>query len=318
MATTVKLENIRYWVTAIGGDVGASIARNIRDKAPMAFILGTDLKPYVQGRDAVDEVIVIKRADSKDYLKEVLEIIDAKQINCIIPAHDSEISFFANKRDLFEEKGVKVLVHSKEFLDICQSKYKTANWLKEIGISTPTTCYYGELDIDISYPAIVKPDRGCGSHGIFTVNSKDELVRYNLESDMVIQDKVGTDEEEYTLAIYYSGREYNYLCYRRTLGFGGMSVFVETISFDWLDKMVSDLCQVNKFIGCINVQFRIENNKYYIFEINPRISSTARFRHMMKFEDVIWWVCDIFGIKYEFSKIEDGLIGVKTTGEIIY
>jgi carbamoyl-phosphate synthase large subunit len=43
-------------------------------------------------------------------------------------------------------------------------------------------------------------------------------------------------------------------------------------------------------VGCFNIQLRKNEGKYYIFEINPRISGTVFFRHGLSFQDVRWWL----------------------------
>lgn len=311
------MEKIRYWITAIGGDIGSAIARCIRAEYENSYIIGTDIREYVQGIDIVNKMIVVQRADSELYLEEAITICETEAIQCIIPAHEAEINFFARNYKYFEEKGIHVLVHSSEFLDICQSKYKTAQWLKSIDISVPSTQFYNEKVMNYKYPVIAKPDKGCGSHGIVIANNELDLIRNELEETYVIQTYIGSEEEEYTLAIFHTPQETTYVCMKRELGFGGMSVLVKTVSFPWLEKMVVTICKENLFYGCINVQFRISDGEYYIFEINPRISSTVRFRYLMGFKDVIWW------IQYKFNKtvnskfVPDGLIGVKTTGELI-
>ena len=44
--------------------------------------------------------------------------------------------------------------------------------------------------------------------------------------------------------------------------------------------------------GSINVQLRLRAGIPYVFEINPRFSSTVRFRYKLGFSDVIWSMQD--------------------------
>ena len=48
-------------------------------------------------------------------------------------------------------------------------------------------------------------------------------------------------------------------------------------------------------IGSINIQLKLSDRGPCVFEINPRFSSTVRFRHLMGFEDVIWSIQDKIG-----------------------
>ena len=42
--------------------------------------------------------------------------------------------------------------------------------------------------------------------------------------------------------------------------------------------------------GSINVQIKINQHRYAIFEINPRLSSTVMMRNKMGFKDLVWWI----------------------------
>ena len=54
-------------------------------------------------------------------------------------------------------------------------------------------------------------------------------------------------------------------------------------------KLIADKINLS---GSINIQLRKKGERVAIFEINPRFSSTVKFRHMMGFEDVIWSIQD--------------------------
>ena len=42
--------------------------------------------------------------------------------------------------------------------------------------------------------------------------------------------------------------------------------------------------------GSINIQLKRSSRRAAIFEINPRISGTVMMRHMLRFNDLIWWI----------------------------
>jgi len=52
-----------------------------------------------------------------------------------------------------------------------------------------------------------------------------------------------------------------------------------------------------ELIGAINVQLRMKDNEPYIFEINPRFSSTVGFRHRMGFQDFLWSIEHALGLQ---------------------
>lgn len=98
-----------------------------------------------------------------------------------------------------------------------------------------------------------------------------------------------------------------------------MSVYVETVEDPKLEGIANKISQVLKIQGSINIQLRKDNDEYFVFEINPRISSTAGFRHKLGFKDVIWWLELVNGhtINYEYE-IKAGIIGIKILDEFIF
>ena len=64
--------------------------------------------------------------------------------------------------------------------------------------------------------------------------------------------------------------------------------------------------------GSMNVQLRLTPKGPRVFEINPRISSTAVMRHYLGFSDVVWSLAEIEGKRIEFPKISTGQQIVRT------
>ena len=145
-----------------------------------------------------------------------------------------------------------------------------------------------------------------------------DIVREKASERLVVQKYVGSSEDEYTVGAFSDGGQIRSVAFRRTLGFGGMSVRVETVVDETLDDIVRRAAELLELKGSINIQLRKENGKYYIFEINPRLSSTVRFRYKLGFKDVIWWLEMLDGVSTtDDFKINDGVIGLRYIDEMI-
>jgi carbamoyl-phosphate synthase large subunit len=67
--------------------------------------------------------------------------------------------------------------------------------------------------------------------------------------------------------------------------------------------------------GSINIQLRLRDGYPYIFEINPRFSSTVVARHKLGFSDVLWSLQDQnLGLNTSYS--ENYLPGTKVYREL--
>ena len=61
--------------------------------------------------------------------------------------------------------------------------------------------------------------------------------------------------------------------------------------------------------GLLNVQLRLTQDGPKIFEINPRVSSTVKMRHLLGFSDLVWAINCLRGNKIpENNKIMSGTI----------
>ena len=307
-----------FFVTAAGGDVGASIVKCIRQQYPNGKILGSDLQQYIQSADMLDEVIVLPEFSDPEYIVAVKEICLQKDVTHFIPVNEGEILEIARHKDELLMLGIKVLIQSDMLLQLSNSKYETAKYLSKFGIQTPETWRVGKENLT-EFPIIAKLDKGCGSRQIEIFYSNSEIKKADLTDKWILQRVVGTPDQEYTMAIFSDGyRKPEYICYKRKLGMGSMSVYVETVNFVWLPEWVEKLAKAFDLRGSINVQFRLEQGLPFVFEINARLSSTVHFRHLMGFQDAIWWIQMLDGEKPNLCSVTTPLIGVKKTGELIF
>ena len=66
----------RILVTAIGGDIGQSIAQCLRDYDKDIFLVGTDIHDKHGGSLFVDEFCVVPSAKDREYLNVISNIVN--------------------------------------------------------------------------------------------------------------------------------------------------------------------------------------------------------------------------------------------------
>jgi carbamoyl-phosphate synthase large subunit len=109
----------------------------------------------------------------------------------------------------------------------------------------------------------------------------------------IIQEFIPDQEGEYTVGVFAkNGNDIRTIAFRRRLSPGGGTSWCEI----YFDSKLIDICEtVARSIeldGSINIQLRKHEEEYYIFEINPRFSSTAHIRSKLGFNDVLWSLKD--------------------------
>lgn len=313
------LNNI--FITAVGGDIACSTLRCIVQGYKYDKLVGCDIHEYVQGRMYVDNYILVPKFSSeKEYLECIKNTCMKYSISHFFPMTETEIIIADKNRDFFRQNKIHVMINNTNTINIASSKYKTAKYLESNGIKVPKTYYLDEYNGELMFPLIMKADRSCGSKQVSIINNETEFnEKKKTINKPVIQQYIGTPDEEYTMGVFSDGKNIKYICFKRKLGFGGMSVYVETVKDTKFEDIANKISKALNIQGSINIQLRKDNDEYYVFEINPRISSTAGFRHQLGFKDVIWWLNLVNGdsVNCEY-KMKAGIIGIKILDELVF
>lgn len=150
-------------------------------------ILATDMQLSAPALQVADIKLQVPAVYAPDYVSRTLNICREYNVDVLISLNDLELPILAERKAEFEELGVKVIVSSPEVIDICFDKYKTAQWIEALGLSSPKTyvCLADAKEAlakgEISFPIFMKPRWGSGSIGLETIADIDELdIYYNL------------------------------------------------------------------------------------------------------------------------------------------
>lgn len=305
-------------VTAVGGDIGQGVAKILK-KDTEDKILGCDIDLYAAGKMYVDKFFVApKVSDDKRYRDFMNKLIYDEKITHIIPITECEIKYFNNHKEEFNK--IKIVINNKEIIETFLDKLSTIKFLKENNIKFPKTLEINKYNGTFGLPVIVKEKSSRGGKGIYIINSDNELEYYKKNyPNAIVQEYIGDIEDEYTMSIFSDGKNINNISFRRLLGYGSMSKFVELINDEKLNKLAIQIATSCKLKGSINVQMRKHNGEYIPFEVNPRISSTISFRNRFGFKDITWWL-DIIdsNIEIEYKPIYKKGIGVRIVDEIYF
>lgn len=272
-------------VTAISGNIGNGILKILKAEEQMLY--GCDVNQIAVGMDLVEEFWQCRYAVEEGYLDELLEKCTQFGITHLIPVNEREIEVIGKQRKRFEDIHVKVVIQSQHILDICLDKLKTAEFLMECGIKTPATYPNIESINDKNGLYICKPRKSNGSKNVFIFRPKDKIDE-RIDDTCIVQEYIES-EEEYTIGVFRQKETVNVIAFLRKLehGYSSQVELIHDNEIVLLAKKVAGLLQAE---GYFNIQLRKKDGYYYIFEINPRISGTVRFRHMLGFMDVLWWL----------------------------
>lgn len=290
-------------ITAMGGDIGFGYAKAIYGEE---FLLtGCDMNPLPMKNSLLRNFFQVPSAKNpKEYFAAIKDVIAKEKIDLIIPISEPEIECFHVNREHWSSWEAKVLINNECILNNFLDKYKTAEYLREIGINTPKTYLLRDYDNQLDFPMIVKKRKGCGSKNIWKVESQIDIDYLKQKDDgaYLVQEYIGRVDQEYTTGIFSDGNNVSSITFKRKLGMGGLSIEVELVDSSLMDNIAIKIAHETNLIGSINVQTRFHKGEFIPFEINPRFSSTVGFRKQFGFLDCLWWPRLCFGETYNYKK----------------
>lgn len=134
--------------------------------------------------------IALKRADgyfispliySDDYIPSLINYCQRNGITAVISLFDIDLWVLAKNKQLFSNAGIHVVLAPASFVEICNDKWHTFQFIQGLGLQTPRT-YLHVDDVlaaitrkEVSYPIIMKPRWGMASMGIYKVENEQEL-----------------------------------------------------------------------------------------------------------------------------------------------
>ena len=288
------MNKLNILVTAVGGDIGGNIVNILsQQKEVQLSIVGTDLKDNVFVIDKIDKFYQINRIDDPSFDQQILQIIEENHIDIIIPVSENEIIWFNENRELFKHLNLEILINNPKIVNTFLNKLDTSTELTKIDVLTPKTFLFSKYTNQLKFPLILKSVYSISSKDIYIIANQNQFdyLKISIENhnDYIIQQYIGSIDDEYTTTVYKDKNRFEVITFKRKLT-GGMTSFATIANEEVLVEYAKKIAESFDLDGSINIQSRKVDNKFYIFEINPRFSSTVFVRDHFGFQDVLWWI----------------------------
>jgi len=320
--SSLAIKKLPILVTAIGGGGhGEQILKALRlSTGDRYYIVGADIHPNCPQFDLVDEKVILPPANASTYMEALLSACDRLQIKALFHGCDPELKIFSAERNRITQRGIFLPINPTSLIDICLNKEATNGYLAKLGFDPPKVVHArsrSELQSIDWFPVVVKPAVGGGSANVFIAQNIVELIGLadylglgTGTDNFLIQEYVGTPEEEYTVGVLHDmeGNYLNSIAVKRLLSgqlnirmsvpnrtgrleLGLKLVISSGISQGYVGRfsVVTEQCkEIAHAIGVkgpINIQCRLVNGKVKVFEINPRFSGTTSIRAMAGYNE---------------------------------
>lgn len=281
-------------VTGAGALLGQGILRCLNFSNNSYNIISADPDVRSTGHALARKSYKIPFVRSKDYLKRIEEIIKKESINIILIGTDVELPIFAKEKLYLETKyKLKVVVSDTSVIEISNNKWLTSEFLRKHNFPYPQSALTSNhqkityLKNNSKFPYIAKPVDGARSKGIEIINNEKDLEKVcSYENNLVVQEKIGDAEGEFTTGcIVINGKCVAVVSLTRDLR-DGNTWRAYRYGKSSYDSKIAEIAEHLGVEGPANFQYRIRNGEPVIFEVNCRFSGTTPIRLMFGFNEV--------------------------------
>ena len=282
-------------VLGVGGNNSLGILRTLMKSKYQLNIFGACVLEDNAGLYMSHKHFISPYATEKEFIPWLINLVNEQDISIVFSGVEEiikEISINYNR--LIEFTSCKFMVPDINLIDIFQDKFKTIEYLNHVSVKCPQTAHsrnFSEIESllkEVGFPLIAKPINGKGSNGIKLIYNESELENAASLNNYVIQEYIGTPEQEYTVGCYITKnkRIIKPIIMKRILK-NGMTSSAEIVEDTEIENMCLKICESLDYNGPLNVQLRKDKNGVpYVFEINLRFSGTTQIRNEFGFKDI--------------------------------
>lgn len=301
--------------------IGLSVLRCLAKKNIYTVACDYDLLGYGLKSRYINEKLIVSdfKNEGKNLLKELIEY-GKKQVlkPVLIPCHDHYVEFIdkylkeLKKYYLLPEikQGLYTKLINKDTLLELATKHKV---LVPPTISSTEENIYNKVKNELGYPCLVKPIDSPSfveifRQKVFVVHNEKELkkslkkvMNYNIE--VIIQKIIkGFDDHMYTFDAYLNKKSkvVHYLTAQKErqwpINFGA-SVYIKQKYIPKIVKMGSKFLEEIGYKGFAEIEFKKEEgtNKFYLIEINARITNFNQMMEKVGLNIPYIYYCDLIG-----------------------
>lgn len=266
------------------------------------IIVATDMQLSAPALTAADVKIQVPAVYADDYVEQTLEICKHHNIKAVICLNDLELPILAKNKHRFEEIGVTPIVSSKDVIDTCFDKYRTAQYIESLGLKSPKTFVDYNLAVDalksgeLSFPLVLKPRWGSGSIGIEFVYYFEELAEVYASllkkikktilatasqgnEYILIQEKIEGQEYGMDVMNDLSGNNRGVSVKKKLAMRAGETDKAKTVDNPRIREIGRTLGENLKHIGNLDVDVFEKDGNYYVLELNPRFGGGFPFSY---------------------------------------
>ncbi|WP_353978894.1 NAD-dependent epimerase/dehydratase family protein [Salinicola endophyticus] len=307
------MDKLVIGICSIGSGVGQSVIDSCKLFKPGAVqTVGLGNTPSAFGATECDRSRLIPGYHDGGYIERLIEVATEENITLLIPGHDDEAYILAKNREKLGAHGIGVLAAPEALIAMCRDKYSYTETFQEAAPFFVKSYTHQELldaDEDI-FPLIKKPRSGYASKSISVIANRQGLNAVDDGESHIYQEIAmpasGDDlSVEYRSSlsrgenrqvseislqlIFDQGSKLRACCATTNRLVNGVPIEIVPIDLAPLNHFIEAFCRSMlrwSAFGPINVQGRMTDEGFKVFEINPRFTGITGLRAKLGFNEV--------------------------------
>jgi carbamoyl-phosphate synthase large subunit len=272
-------------VTGVGAVIGYGVLKSLRQSGYTVKLIGMDIYPDAVGQYWCDHFEPAIRTDAPEFISFLLSIIWKHNVDLVIPGIEQDVTKMSIERRFLKDSSARLVLNTPELVAMSNDKWLTHLKLVELGLPIIKSYVEGTFDaiaVEVGLPMLMKPRRSYASKGIHQINTRDdfEYWKNKVGDKFMVQQLIGSDEEEYTAAAFGfgDGTCSEKIIFRRVLSGEGSTAKATVVDDPGISERIDALVRAFQPEGPTNFQFRRHEGELYLLEINPRMSSSTSIR----------------------------------------
>lgn len=250
-----------------------------------------------------DVKIQVPAVYDPEYVDITLRICKEQKIDALFSLNDLELPILAENKARFDALGVKVVVSDPKVIDIAFDKYKTAQWVENLGLDAPKTyvrlddCKRALVASEIAFPLFMKPRWGSGSIGLESIADMEELdIYYGLlmkkikktilatasvgDEYIMIQEKLTGNEYGLDVMNDLDGKNVGVSVKQKLAMRAGETDKAITVDLPEIREMGRKIGEALGHVGNLDVDImQRADGAYCVLELNPRFGGGFPFSY---------------------------------------
>lgn len=300
-------------ITGAGGAATPALVEVFKEKGRYNPILvDMNITTRIKSYDAIS--VQIPAANSKDFVPAIVDIVREYDIKAIVPGVDEELVSLAK---YYSSSNTPYIVSpSEDIIKLTLDKYKLNKFLQKKGVIVPETWHIRDFDIIdenfIAKSLIAKPIFGRGSRGVYFSDSVEEaryLAKYLSlkQPNTIFQELIRGIEYTVSMVCSKSGEVLG-IVPKRVVDKRGITIEAVTEKNPIIEAYCRQIQDALFATGPMNIQLMMsEEGIPYVFEINPRVSTTTILTIIAGFDEIDVAIRDHFDEEIGSLEWADGV-----------